>query len=119
MRKIHLKDKRTKRKRLHRKIRSKIFGSQEIPRLAVFRSNRFIYAQLIDDNQQRTLAQATDLKSAKPSDRVTSARKVGEILAERALGLGIKKVVFDRGGFSFAGRVKALAEGARTGGLEF
>ena len=119
MRKIYIKNKIEKKNRLHRKIRSKISGTNEIPRLAVYRSNRYISSQLIDDNNHKTLTQHNDLKLNSKEGRIASAQNVGKVLAGLALKLGIKKVVFDRGGFSYAGRVKALAEGARIGGLEF
>lgn len=110
-----------KRARLHRKIRSKISGTAEIPRLAIFRSNKFIYAQLIDDNAQKTLASSSDIKSYMngKENKVESAKLVGKSLAENAIKAKIKKVVFDRGGFAYKGRVASLAEGAREGGLEF
>lgn len=119
MRKIYTKSKIEKRKRLHTKIRSKVFGTSEIPRLAVFRSNKFISAQLIDDNNQKTLISANDFKSNSKDGKISSSKNVGKMLAELAIKSNIKKVVFDRGGFSYTGRVKALAEGAREGGLEF
>jgi len=120
MRKIISKSKSAKRIRLHKKIRSKIFGNAEIPRLAVFRSNKFIYAQIIDDNNGKTLTAASDISKNKNNQNKTiSANLVGKNLAEQALKLKIKKIVFDRGGFNYTGRVAALAIGAREGGLEF
>lgn len=106
-----------KRARLHQKVRTKISGTGEIPRLSVFRSNQFIYAQLIDDDTGKTLVAASDagLKGVKTE----RAKKTGIKIAEGALEMKVKKVVFDRGGFSYAGRVKAVADGAREGGLEF
>lgn len=97
------------RKKRHQRIRGKVRGTAERPRLSVFRSNKHIYAQLIDDNQGQTLAATSGADS----------RKVGLALAQRARDTGIEKVVFDRGGFKYHGRVKELAEGAREGGLEF
>ncbi|MFA6415934.1 MAG: 50S ribosomal protein L18 [Candidatus Paceibacterota bacterium] len=109
--------------RRHRRVRSKVSGTVERPRLVVYRSNRFIYAQLIDDRAGKTLAAVSDLKVAnKKSDKfvkVTKATEVGKQIAVAAKGLGISKVVFDRGGYRFTGRVKAVAEGAREGGLIF
>ena len=106
-----------KRLRIRNKIRAKISGTAAIPRLSVFRSNRFIYAQLVDDVSEKTLASASDagLKGMKSK----RAKAAGMKLAEVAKAKKITKVVFDRGGFSYAGRVKALAEGAREGGLKF
>jgi large subunit ribosomal protein L18 len=95
------------------RIRSKIKGTAERPRLSVFRSHKHIYAQLIDDVVGETLAAASG------EGNISAASKVGEELAEKALELGIKEVVFDRGGYKYHGRVKALAEAAREGGLEF
>jgi large subunit ribosomal protein L18 len=106
------------RQRRHRRVRAKIRGSAERPRIAVFRSNRGISAQLIDDDRGHTVAAATwtdaDLKAL---PRMEQAEKVGALLAERAKAAGIERAVFDRGGYRYHGRVKALAEGAREGGL--
>jgi len=106
------------RQRRHRRVRAKIRGSAERPRIAVFRSNRGISAQLIDDDRGHTVAAATwteaDLKAL---PRMEQAEKVGALLAERARAAGIERAVFDRGGYRYHGRVKALAEGAREGGL--
>lgn len=116
----------TKRKRIkrHRRVRAKIKGAFNRPRLVVFRSNQHIYAQLIDDSKGHTLISASDsdLKSEKHTGKnrgIFAAEKVGELLAERAKKSNIQRVVFDRGGFSYHGRVKALADGARKGGLKF
>jgi len=107
----------------HKRVRAKIKGTAEIPRLAVFRSNRFIYAQLIDDEKMITLASANDkeVKKDRKSSltKVAVALEVGKLLAKKALKKNIKKIVFDRGGYKYHGRVKSLAEGARGGGLEF
>lgn len=102
------------------RIRKRVSGSQAKPRLSVFRSNAAIYAQLIDDNAGRTLAAASshELKDA-TGTKVDVSKAVGAKLAEKALGAGITEVVFDRGGYLYHGRVKALAEGAREGGLKF
>jgi len=109
--------KREGRIRRHRRVRAKVAGTAERPRLAVFRSNRHIYAQLIDDRDARTLAAASDAGETS-GDKTARAKTVGKTLAERAKAAGIERVVFDRGGNLFHGRVKALAEGAREGGLE-
>lgn len=106
-----------KRLRIKKKIRAKVSGTAAIPRLSVFRSSRFIYAQLIDDNTGKTLAAASDIGTK--GTKSERAKAVGIKLAEAAKGKKIAKVVFDRGGFSYAGRVKTLAEGAREGGLKF
>lgn len=111
-----------KRFRRQRKIRAKVFGTATVPRLSVFKSNSYIYAQLVDDGNERTLVSVSSigLKKAKPSLKKTAvAREAGKILAEKALTQKIKKVVFDRGGYVYTGRVKALAEGSREGGLQF
>ena len=108
----------------HRRVRQKIAGLNDRPRLTVFRSHKHIYAQLVDDTTGRTLASASTLDPAfrtqkqKGSNR-SGATAVGQLLAERALAAKISKVVFDRGGYLFHGRVKALADGARSAGLEF
>ncbi|MBC8120441.1 MAG: 50S ribosomal protein L18 [Gemmatimonadaceae bacterium] len=111
-------------KRRHRRIRRKVEGTSERPRLAVYRSNMHIYAQLIDDVAQRTLAAAstleTDLRGSEfGSATCEAATKVGTLIAERAKEKGITAAVFDRGGKLYHGRVRAVAEGAREGGLEF
>lgn len=141
--------KKQKRDRRRVKIRTRIFGTAKIPRLAVFRSNKFTYAQLIDDENARTLVSASsldgeesgqildgakesktkvgekDMKSAKSAKAASSVKKtdaakaVGQAIAKKALAMKIKSVVFDRGGFGYRGRVRALSEGAREGGLRF
>lgn len=106
----------------HRRVRKKIAGSPDRPRLAVFRSNRHIYAQLIDDLGGRTIASASTIEAdlrGTATHSAETAEKVGKLVAQRAMEKGIKQVVFDRGGFKFHGRVKALADGAREQGLEF
>jgi large subunit ribosomal protein L18 len=108
-----------KRIRRHAKIRTRVSGTGDIPRLAVFRSNKFIYAQLIDDERGVTLASASTRDLKGKAAKVVGATEAGKTLAEKAKTAKIKKVVFDRGGFAFKGRVKALAEGAREGGLTF
>ncbi|HVM11531.1 MAG TPA: 50S ribosomal protein L18 [Actinomycetota bacterium] len=111
--------KRADRVRRHRRVRKKIWGSAERPRLAVFRSNRHIYAQLVDDAAGRTLAAASSLEADGRSDggKRAAAKQVGSLLAQRAREAGIERAVFDRGGFLFHGRVKELADAAREGGL--
>jgi len=107
-----------KRIRRHGRIRSRISGTAERPRLSVYRSNKFMYAQLIDDVNAVTLGSASD-KDAKSGTKIERAQKVGETIAKLAKDKNITSVVFDRGGFLYAGRVKALAEAARSAGLEF
>ena len=107
-----------KRKRRHAKVRAKINGNALRPRLAVFRSNKSIYAQLIDDVNNVTLASASDVKDSKGTN-VERAQAVGSAIAKAATAKKITNVVFDRGGYLYAGRVKALAEAAREGGLKF
>jgi len=101
-----------------RRVRAKINGTADRPRLTVFKSTTHIYGQLIDDDKQVTLVSASDIK-VKTGKKVERAAKVGEDLAKLAIAKKVKKVTFDRNGFKFHGRVKALAEGARKGGLEF
>lgn len=140
------KEKKQKRYRRHKRVRAKIFGTAERPRLCVFRSAKHIYAQLIDDEKGKTLAEASDrelkgkrkkpasssavkrahqnakllTKEEKVKSRKTAiAYEVGELIAKKALEKKIEKVIFDRGGYQYHGRVKALAEGAREGRLKF
>jgi len=112
-----------RRRKVHLRIRNKIEGTTERPRLFVFRSHRHTYAQLIDDSKGHTLATVTTEKlDGKKLDRganVEAAKLVGKSIAEKAKGLGIKGVVFDRGGIRYHGRIKAIAEAAREGGLKF
>jgi large subunit ribosomal protein L18 len=109
-----------RRLRRRRRVRAKVRGSAERPRISVFRSNRGIFAQLIDDSAGRTLASVSwteaDLRSLKP---LAQSKRAGALLAERAKAADIETAVFDRGGYQYHGRVKALAEGAREGGLNF
>lgn len=111
------------RKRRHFRVRKKIFGTSDVPRLTVHKSLKNIYAQLIDDEEAVTLASASTLDKAFEGEKlgcnIESAKKVGELLAKRALEKGIKKVTFDRSGYRYHGRIKALAEAARETGLEF
>jgi large subunit ribosomal protein L18 len=110
-------------KRLHRekrrkRVRRKVFGTAERPRLSVYRSNVHIYAQLIDDDAGHTLAAADSREVGEAENRKEAARKVGELVAKRATDAGLQEVVFDRGGNKYHGRVAALAKGARSGGLK-
>jgi large subunit ribosomal protein L18 len=110
------------RRKRHTRIRLHLAGTGERPRLAVFRSNTQIYAQVIDDTVGRTLASASSLEASlrgASGTKVERAAKVGELVAERAKAAGITKVVFDRAGFRYHGRIKALADGARGSGLDF
>ena len=113
----------TKAQRLkrHKRVRSKVAGTPERPRLNVFRSETNIYAQIIDDVAGKTLAAASSLEKDFTCEgtKTDAAKKVGQMIAERAKAAGITTVVFDRGGYVYHGRVAALAEGAREGGLEF
>lgn len=132
--------KQQKRDRRHRRVRAKVFGTARCPRLCVFRSSKHIYAQVIDDEKGKTIAAANDQEIKKPKGKSDAKRRpeaepkgpvedrkakiaiayeVGKLLAENALKKKVKKVVFDRGGYKYHGRVKALAEGAREGGLQF
>jgi large subunit ribosomal protein L18 len=112
--------KRAGRLRVKKSVRRKIKGSAERPRLSVFRSNNHIYAQLIDDLAGRTLAAASSTEEGTDGDKpVAVGRAVGRRLGERAVALGVKSAVFDRNGYRYHGRVQALAEGAREGGLTF
>jgi large subunit ribosomal protein L18 len=115
-------DKNAVRKKRHVRVRRKVFGTAERPRLNVFRSNKHIYAQVIDDVKAVTLVSASTLDkefNLESTGNVEAAKKVGELVAKRALEKGIKSVVFDRGGYLYHGRVKALADAAREAGLEF
>ena len=108
----------------HLKIRNRFSGTAERPRLAVFRSNNHMYAQVIDDSEGKTLVAASTLEKAVKSELektndVDAAAYVGKVIAERAIAAGIKEVVFDRGGFIYQGKIKALADAAREAGLEF
>ncbi|MGD2269632.1 MAG: 50S ribosomal protein L18 [Desulfobacterales bacterium] len=107
-----------------KRIRKKVFGTPERPRLCVFRSSRHIYTQVIDDASRHTLAAASTVekaakKSAEAGGKTDSAHQIGKLIAQRAIDQGIKKVVFDRNGFLYHGRVRAVSDGAREGGLEF
>ncbi len=117
-------NRRAARLRRHRRVRKHVVGTPERPRLNVFRSLRHIYAQVIDDSQKHTLVSASTIDEEIESqiqglNKTQQARVVGKVLAERAIEQGIGRVVFDRGGYQYHGRVKAVADGAREGGLEF
>ncbi|OMH40259.1 50S ribosomal protein L18 [Desulfurobacterium indicum] len=108
----------------HRRVRKKVFGTPERPRLAVYKSLKHMYAQIIDDTKGHTLVAASTVdkevkEKIKGLSKTEAARVVGQVIAERAKAKGITAVVFDRGGFIYHGRIKAIAEGAREGGLEF
>jgi large subunit ribosomal protein L18 len=112
------------RRRIHQRLRQKLQGSSERPRLNVYRTLNHIYAQVIDDSTGKTLASASTTQGRKKGDRrtggnVASAKEVGKTIAQRAQEKGVKKVVFDRGGYLYHGRIKALADAAREAGLEF
>ena len=109
--KSKIQNSKSRRARRHKRIRAKIFGTAKLPRLCVFRSNQYIYAQLINDEKNATIA------AVKGKSNIKEAKKVGESIAKKALEKKIDKAVFDRGGYQYHGRVKALAEGAREGGL--
>lgn len=118
------KDRNESRQRRHVRIRQKVRGGSDRPRLSVFRSVAHIYAQVIDDGRKHTLAAASSLDpevraDAAKAKKAEAGRLVGRLIAKRAKAQGIRRVVFDRGGYLYHGRVKALAEGAREGGLEF
>ena len=120
---METKQKQMMRDRRHRRVRKRVEGTAERPRLVVFRSARHIYAQVVDDLQGRTITSASSLEPAfrgeQRGSNIPAAGRVGRVVAERARAAGVAKVVFDRGGYLYHGRVKALAEGARAGGLEF
>ncbi len=117
---MSLSTKHAKRLKRRRRVRSKVRGTAERPRLSVFRSNNGMHAQVIDDVKGHTLAAVTWTESdLKGLPRMEQAKKAGEVVAERAKEAGVDHIVFDRGGYRYHGRVRALAEGAREGGLEF
>jgi len=112
------------RQRVHARVRTRVSGTPERPRLSVYRSVGHIYAQVIDDRSSRTLVSASSIdkevkKNLKGGGNIASAKAVGKIIAERAKAAGVSKVVFDRGGYKYHGRVKALADAAREAGLQF
>ena len=109
--------------RRHRRLRKRVAGLPERPRLAVYRSHKHLYAQVINDVESRTLftcsTQQEELKAQKRGGTVNAAQELGRAVAQEAIKRGIKRVVFDRGGYQYHGRIKALADAARQGGLEF
>lgn len=128
------KEKKGKRIRRHKRVRAKIFGTARCPRLCVFRSNKHIYAQIIDDEKGKIILSSSDLELKKPKTKtrkpkeksekdlkgkIAIAYQAGQLIAQKAFKQNIKKVVFDRGGYKYHGRVKSLAEGTRAGGLQF
>jgi len=116
-----MKKEQVKRQRRHKKIRAKIKGTASRPRLCVFRSNQHIYVQLIDDQKGKTLMSCSDfeIKKQKTLTKLELAKEIGLALAKKALKEEIRKIVFDRAGYKYHGRIKAIADGAREGGLEF
>ena len=122
---IGLIDRNNERRRIHKRIRTKVSGSSERPRLCVYRSSRYVYAQIIDDSQGKTLAAASTIEKelrgecSKGTGNIEASKLVGKTIAERAKSKGIETVVFDRGGYLYHGRVKAVAEAARESGLKF
>jgi large subunit ribosomal protein L18 len=112
-------EKKSKRIKRHKRVRAKIKGDAKKPRLCVFRSSNHIYAQLIDDEKGKTLAAVNDLDVKSKDKKAGIARRIGTLLAEKAKEKKIENVVFDRGGYKYHGRIKALAEGAREAGLKF
>ncbi len=122
MRPVRARSRRERRRRRHLRVRQKVVGSGERPRLVVYRSLKHMYAQLVDDRRGTTLAGVSDLSkdfAAAGDGKVGVAKGVGKLIAERAKAAGVTRVVFDRGGYAYHGRVQAVADGAREGGLEF
>lgn len=111
--------KQLKRERIHKKIRARISGTLQRPRLCVFRSSNHVYAQLIDDESGKVLAEANDVKIKTKGNKTAHSMEIGKIIAKAALEKKIEAVVFDRGGNVYHGRIKAVADGAREGGLKF
>ncbi|OHA45987.1 MAG: 50S ribosomal protein L18 [Candidatus Taylorbacteria bacterium RIFOXYD2_FULL_36_9] len=116
MKKLNVKKMKVERR--HKKIRTKVFGTEEKPRLAVFKSNKYIYGQLINDNKAETIISLSSMK-IKGKTFMIRCTETGKEIAKLALAKNVKEVVFDRGGFKYVGRVKAFADGAREGGLKF
>lgn len=110
-----------KRLRRHKRIRARVKGTAKVPRLCAFRSGKHIYGQLIDDEKGKTLVSASDMEVKGKTKKTKSnlSREVGKLIAQKALTKNFEKVVFDRGGYQYHGRIKCLAEGAREGGLKF
>jgi large subunit ribosomal protein L18 len=118
---MHDARKRLARVRRHRRVRKRIRGAADLPRLAVYRSNRHIYAQLVDDGAGRTVASASSIEAEvrkAAGDKTAVAKTVGQLIAQRAKQAGVERAVFDRGGRLYHGRVRSVAEGARQGGLQ-
>ncbi len=113
------KEKRAARERRHNRVRAKISGTKEVPRLSVYRSNKGLFVQLIDDEAGRTLASVDMKETVAVKVKTEAAKEAGKLIAKKAVEKKISKVVFDRGGYKYHGRIKALAEGAREGGLQF
>lgn len=113
------KQKRIKREIRHNRVRSRVFGTSTVPRLNVFKASAHIYVQAIDDSSGKTLVSASSKEVKTKGKKTEIASVVGKLVAEKALAKGIKQIVFDRGGYAYHGRVKALAEAAREGGLKF
>lgn len=113
--------KQEKRYRRHKRIRARIKGTKDRPRISIFRSNNHIFVQLIDDDKGKTLVSSNDLeiKGKKKLTKIEIAKEIGKEIAKKALAQKIKKAVFDRGGYKYHGKVKAIAEGARQGGIKF
>ena len=113
------KHKNLKREIRHKRVRSRVSGEGDRPRLAVFKANRHIYVQVIDDTVGKTLVAASSMEVKTKAKKSDMAKEVGKMIASKAMAKNIKAVKFDRGGFAYHGRIKSLAEGAREGGLEF
>ncbi len=114
-----VKEKRKARIKRHNRVRAKISGTKEMPRLSVYRSNKSFFVQLIDDNEGNTLISVGPKEVAKAKTKTDAAKEAGKLIAKKAIEKKISKVVFDRGGYKYHGRVKAIAEGAKEGGLKF
>jgi len=117
-------DRSSERRRIHKRIRAKISGSQAKPRLCIFRSSKYVYVQIVDDSQGRTLAAASSAEKEvrgdlKQGGNIQASKLLGKAIAERAKAKGIETVVFDRGGYLYHGRIKAVAEAAKEAGLKF
>jgi large subunit ribosomal protein L18 len=108
-----------RRLRIRRGIRNKIVGTSERPRLSVFKSNKAVYAQLVDDSNGHTVAAANSIELGTKTNNIDNSKQVGSKLAERAKAAGIESILFDRSGYQYHGKIKALADGAREGGLKF
>ncbi|OGK17930.1 50S ribosomal protein L18 [Candidatus Roizmanbacteria bacterium RIFCSPLOWO2_12_FULL_40_12] len=107
--------------RKKKRVRGKLFGTHEVPKISVFRSNRYVYAQAIDDGKRVTIASSSSYTKTKSNEKISKAdqsKKVGKDLAQKLIKKGIKKAIFDRGPYKYLGRVKSLAEGLREGGLQ-